>query len=298
MYQEFDLLGEQLVAAHAFRESGFDPALTVRDAITDANVPAGEMFNREGSRWFMRGDSLPGHLAIKAIAVDRDGIYLETAPLDEEKVSAIIKDKMFALAYHHTKGLVIDTSTGKPLVVLTTHIQKPTGALKELASRIMWTIPGGASEVRTEAVIRFADAIFSGDAFNLDGDSEEPPPETATLPRAQEMTLKLQLGLEQRLSLEQRPLLSLSPEVRGEQRQELQLQIRQMLSIEHRLLHLTHEELLAYAAKDASLEGQKRMQKIFQFVLAGKVKRAMADQHPDMTWRDARRIARKLVNGA
>lgn len=298
MHQEFDLLGEQLVAARALRESGFDPALTVRDAITDANVPAGEMFDQIGIRWFMRGDSLPGHVAIKAIAVDRDGIYLETAPPDEEKVRAIIEVNMFALAYNHTKGLVIDTSTGKPLVVITTHIQKPTGAMKELAPRVMWTIPGSASAVRTEAVIRFADAIFSGDAFNLDEDSSEPAPETATLHQAQELTLKLQLGLEQRLSIEQRPLLSLSTEVRGEQRQELQLQIRQMLSIEQRFLRMTHEELLAHAAKDTSPEGQRRMQKIFQFVLAGKVKRAMAEQHPDMPWRDARRIARKLINGA
>jgi len=83
---EFDLLGNLLVETLRFRDSSFDENLVLADETTQSRVKAMEMFYRSGTRYFMRQESVPGDLSIKAIAIDGDGLYLETSPLDSDQI--------------------------------------------------------------------------------------------------------------------------------------------------------------------------------------------------------------------
>lgn len=290
-----DLLGQQLVMALQFAESGFNTDLALEDSVTDAPVRAGEAFQKkERNRWFMRWDSLPGHVGIKAIAVDRDAIYLETAPFDTERIRELIAERMLPVSYDEKRRCFVDTSTGKPLITVTIADAKVRQATRnrELAPRCMWTLPLDVDPIRKRTMIALADLVYTDDAYRVeDVETQVPDAPVHSFAGAQRMTMQLQMELRQTLELEQRPLLSLTTEQRLEQR----LEIQQVLALEQRIGHMSFEELLEYANSDPSPEGQHRVLKVFVFVLAGRVKRALAATQPNMTWREARRVARTLV---
>src|SRR3989344_5169002 len=155
---EYDFVGSQLMLAVSFRESGFDPNLQLEDTVTSQrSARASEIFSCQEGRWFMRGDSIPGHLAIKAIGVDENGLYIETSPLNAEKVHGIIQKLMLPFRYDAKKGMFSDITTRQPLIHIGNTVKVP-----ELGARCLWAISlKGIKPVRWKAVIRLARTHFS-----------------------------------------------------------------------------------------------------------------------------------------
>ncbi|MBT7501256.1 hypothetical protein HN643_06360, partial [Candidatus Falkowbacteria bacterium] len=58
----FDLLGEQLILAIKFQQSGYDPKLMLEDGVRSETHAAENIFELQGERWFMKGESLPGYV--------------------------------------------------------------------------------------------------------------------------------------------------------------------------------------------------------------------------------------------
>lgn len=91
--------------------------------------------------------------------------------------------------------------------------------------------------------------------------------------------------------MEQRPVLSLKTEIRQEQRLEMRMELQQIMALQYKILRMNEEELVDFASQDTSEKGQKKMMNIMRFVVAGRVKKAK----PDLSWRDARKLAYKLI---
>ena len=111
------------------------------------------------------------------------------------------------------------------------------------------------------------------------------------------MAQVLNLGLVQRLDVEQKPILSLKQEQRPDLIMTQTLQLQQLQRLELAILSMNLQELAEYALQDTSPEGQKKTIKVFQFVLAGKLKRTWeaSSEGRVMTWKQARQLARSMV---
>lgn len=241
----------------------------------------------------MRNESMPGHFAIKAIAVDATTLYLETAPLDPKKVESVIVERMLPVSFAEKEGLFVDTTTMKPLIA----IEKAVTIQREsvtFAPRSLWKVNlSELDRVRKEAIITLMDAIFTSEAYDLAGMVEEQePPRQEKQEQKPRLELRLQLQLMHQLRLEQRPLLahSLRPEVAV--KVEGRLELHALLGLQQMILRMEPEELLGFAAKYFAEHGETKTKSVLIFVLAGRVKNAV----PDITWKEARKLASKIAS--
>lgn len=114
---ELGTLGKQLMLAVQFQKSGFNLEQVFSDIVTaEKDVSAKELFTQKGKRFFLRSDSIPGDLAIKAIAFDNKSLFLELAPIDIETVKKVIADNMFLVILDQNAKWVSDANTHKTLV--------------------------------------------------------------------------------------------------------------------------------------------------------------------------------------
>lgn len=84
---KFDILGDQMMAALSFAKFKFAGEVELFDSVEGKTVSGKELFQKQGKRWFMRPESLPGDLCVKALGIDHKGIYLETAPILKKRSS-------------------------------------------------------------------------------------------------------------------------------------------------------------------------------------------------------------------
>ena len=103
--------------------------------------------------------------------------------------------------------------------------------------------------------------------------------------------MQLQVSLQQRLEIEQRPILSLRQELRPQMLGEMRLELRKLLTIEQKILNMSPQELEEFVVHHAVEHGEERTKSIFLFAIAERIKTVTRE----LTWRDARKISRKLV---
>lgn len=283
---EFDILGDQLLLAIRFVESGFDCDAEFKDAVNQEKVKGSSLFTRQGNVWYMNSESIPGYLAIKAIGVDKSNLYLETSPLDAKRTEEVIKDNMLPFAYDSKRKVFSDLTTHKALI----HISawgRPQEDEITLGARCLWRIPfRSLDSIRREAAVRLADSIYTAEAFEVESIEEaEIPAPTGRI------GLRLQLRLQQSLRLEQRPILLLGQTIKGAQRHEQRLELRQIMGLQQLILNLKPEELIDFFAKYIEEHSEKRAIQVVDFILAGKIKRL----RPNLTWKQARAHARRLT---
>ena len=283
---ELDLLGELLFQALKFLDSGFDASLVLHDCVTHTDLPAGELFSESNGRWFMRADSVPGDLSLKSIGLDGDALYVETAPFDSKRTLELIYDKMMPLAFNHVSRTFCDVHTGATLVT----VSEPVKLEPELGERCLWTMQlKGVSQIGRQVSVKMVDLLYSSDCFILEESGE-----TLAFPTTQRMVQELSLNLQQRLQVEQRPMLSLKVSVqdRTEARTELRTDLRLLFTMERRLVAMTEQELLDFVLEYAAEHGEARVKNVLLFTIAGKIKKAMPDK---ISWRAARTLAKKMT---
>lgn len=292
-HPESDLLGEAVYAALNFALSGFNPELTFESSVVNRRVRCGDAFAQQNGRWFMTTDYLPGDVNIKAVGVDAEFIFVETSPLDVGEVTAVIRKHMLPVTWDRRRRMILDSSTRRMIGRIEDQNDLKVELPKELSGRCLWTIPWAKlEESRRREAIRLIDLVYTAGAYDQPTDDEA---EEAAAPTAQTQRLRLELGLQQRLQLEQRPMLALTQQMRIAGIQTTRMELTQILGLQQSILRMGPAQLETFANRDLTPEGQARTLQIFLFVLAGQVKRAMADTHPDMTWKQARRMARQLV---
>lgn len=295
-HYDFDVLGTQLVLAYQFFKSNFNGEDIVADAIEGQQVALKSIFIEKAGRWFMKNESVPGDISIKAIALDKDNLYLETSLLDLDAVRHIIADEMLPFKHSVAKHGFIDTSSQKKLISVVNANARQALMLGGMDQRCLWTIPWHKEEKRNLACIYLADCIFSANAFR-----ENPGVSINTNVHRQDdvqkLEMRLNLELQQKMLIEQRPVLSLriSQETELQTRTELQLQVLPMLALEARINRMTEAEVIEYFTKDLTTDGQKKATRVIAFIMARKIKNSLAKQGKTVTWKAARRIARQLI---
>lgn len=299
MAQGFDLLGEQLLAAVNFALSGFNIALTYQNSVINEVVRCGDAFAEHDGRWFMDTEHLPGDPCIKSLAIDSKAVYLETSPLDVTAVNHVIAEHMLPVVWDRKRRLILDATNRRMLGRIESIADLSVALPPELRSRVLWTLYWPKQDaVRRNELIRFADLVWTASAYADGFDDEDEPGSIQSVAKEPMLQLKLQLSQQQRLTLEQRPMLSLIQRPNMSASNEMRMELQQLLALQHAILNMTPVELEAFTQRDLTLAGQKRTLRLFAFVLAGQVKRALATTKPGLTWRDARKIARTLINGS
>lgn len=280
-----DLLSLQLVQVLQFISMDFNQEMIFNDCILSEVPTGGQFFYPQGRLWFMRNESIPGETSLKAIAFDKKAIYLETGELDVDLAREIIHDHKLDCVINVTRRR-ITTSGRKTTLFEYGEAVKLKFEDSELEPRIQIKIPLGNNQM---SGIDLVDKLWSFGAFKTAKDEDE----VGTAKYGERsMKLQLNLGLQQRLFLEQRPMLLLNQ--RTQLKPETRTELGGVMAQQTRLLSMSPEELEGYVAEYAFENGEKRTQSILDFVLAGKVKKVK----PQLTWIDARAIARKLATRA
>lgn len=270
---EFGLLGEQLLLALRFAEHGFDREEMFDCQVTHNQIPGNELFRASGRRYFMAPDSLPGHLAIKAVALSAHEILLETSKVDTDEANEHLQ----------TEGLPVVLKQDGAFKDGRSLIQFKYGSVrgKRGTDRCLWVIPWSKAKASDRQLMLYvADLVYNADAYQTEGVDLQGESVTS-VQGAQRMELRLNMELQQRLEVEQRPELSLEMELRPEI----------MLAMVQRIKRMTPDELLAEAMKDPSPEGQRKFLNYIVCTLAEPVVKS----NPGMTYPEARKRIRALI---
>lgn len=277
-----DTLGEQLSLAVAFRESGFDPTMRCEDSVRSEVVPASEVFRRDNDRWHMVADSLPGHIGIKSITVDEKALYLETSPLDQKKTRVAIEEAPLWLMVRATELLFRDKTRTRGIRIRIGKEFDPE--ISGLGKRCLWTIPH--SPLHMDVCIDVADAIYTADCYVVEEIEQDFGPATSVA-AVQSITQKVQLGFQQRLVAEQRPILA------GQQKGILAARqaVGALIHDTRRMVGLSGDELAVFLESHARAFGLLAAYELSVFALAGKLKGVRSD----LEWPQARQLAKKLI---
>lgn len=283
-----DYMGKLLLSLIGFIRSKFDQNVEYDDLVKQERVKAGELFVLSGARWFVRSESLPGYSWIKALGSGDRRIWIESSPLDPVQVQELIVKEGHPFRYDAERGIVfnrVDTP-----VIRISKSEVPKFGQSQLAPRTLWAIqlrsltrPG-----QDRLLIRFIDRLFDQCCFIL-GENEVSASGGAVAPGRLE--LQQSLGLVQELQIEQRPVLSLVQEQKLTGRPELQqLQLQKLLAVQQAIIRMDPEQLAKFTEEKLAELGAKGLLHLFNFVIAGKVKRV----RPNLSWPEARKIARTL----
>ncbi len=196
-------------------------------------------------------------------------------------------ERMLPFIYDNKKRIFFDSSTGKQLI----SISRPTKPHYEgttLAPRCLWTIPiKKLDHIRIVTVIKLADSIYTNDAYSDEGIEIEESTVEQLLKKTR-MELKQVLELQMQLKAEQRPILSLG----GEGAMYMRMELRQILGLYYSIVRMNEDELLEFIVQHTEQHGEGNTVQVLNFALAGKIKRVK----PELTWKEAREMAKKLAN--
>ena len=279
---ELDLFGEILTNCVEFARQDFSVGLVLHDGVQDEHLQAGRMFqpDEESRRWAMSQDSLPGDLAIKAVAVNKQRILLEIAPVDLERAREVLLDRGVPASIHPAQ---ICNAFGTPVARrMSEHIGN---AAQGISPRQLWAIPWTRPQLCAIAIQVF-DAIYTASACSIEGMEDAEGGGSVATQQSMQMRMSIQLQLQQ----EQRPVLLLEgrTDLLTVQRQEL----RGIMGLQHRVLRMTPDELETWAANEAAKPGGAR--KVYDaivFAMAGRIRAV----RPSFNWREARQHARRLI---
>jgi hypothetical protein len=252
---KLDLLGDLLSEMLKFLDSGFDLNLTLHDETIFSDLSAKEMFRESGGRWFLRAESVPGDPSVKAIGVDKDGLYLEMAPLDRDRAKEVLIEEMLPFVFDAKQSAFLDVHQHISLVNISQSVRpEPNLGLRCLCTVSLKEAIGS----RRQAVIKLMDVLWDKGCFV----PEETEEETISAPVSQRIAQRLQLGLQQRLMVEQRPLLALRTELRDAVQLGLRADVRMLLTLEKRLISMTPEEMADFVVQYVAEHGEERMKNI------------------------------------
>src|SRR4051812_33638849 len=103
-----DLFGEILMIVFKFIDSAYNTSASFFDPVTQRNVLAQDIFTNDNGRWFMRSESLPGNLSVRALCFDLKAIYLETGMWIPDNRDKVISDMGLTYSSDNAIGKISD----------------------------------------------------------------------------------------------------------------------------------------------------------------------------------------------
>ncbi len=283
---DLSYVGQIIVNLLAFVSSKLNLSQTHYDMVNGEEVVAAEMFIRYGSRWFVRSESLPADMSLKAIGFDSRAIYIETSPIDGSAMMEFIVERNQIFSYDSSGGTIHNQKSS--VVGRVSKLEKPRVGENELSPRVCWVIPFGPTlRDREQKLVRFIDQAFEAGVFLI-----EDEPAIDKVPTG-EMELKQNMQMVQRLQIEQRPVLALQGVGQMDAAMR-QTQVQRLLAIQQRVIRMTPDEMTKFAAEKLVELGERKVHQLFLFILAGHLRRAK----PTLTWPQARELAHRVQNGA
>lgn len=282
--ERLDYLALQIIQAIQYISSGFNEEMVFTDHVLLETPSGREMFPKNGQFWFIRNDSIPGDPSLKAIAFDKNNVYLETSDIDLGLAKEVMSDRDLD-GKIDPNSRTIFSSKGVKLLQFGKSVT-PNVDGEDLEPRITITIPLQDTNLRG---VKLVDALWSGGAFVSTAEDEY-----GANSGSQKIELRLDLNLRLQLKLEQRPILLVQTKTvpKGDTVQRTELQLQSILSMQTALLKLSKDELEKKVSEIVASHGEKEAIKVLDFVLAGKVKKLL----PHLTWKEAREIAKKATN--
>jgi hypothetical protein len=295
--RQLDVLGQQLEVTIRFAEAGFKNT-ELYDSVLGEKVMAHTLFSQDvngvkTAMWFMRNESMPGHFATKAIAIDETTLYVETAPLNPQEIEPTITECALPINFSKKGGTFIDKNTMRPLVTVENAVTVKHDGVT-FAPRCLWKADLTKLDSGERwAAIELIDAFFDQEAFDLTGMVQENElPQRAGQRQAPRTELRLQMQLLHQLRIEQRPLLVHSLQHQQTVTVEGRLELQTLLRLQQVILHMQPEQLVEFATQYTAEHGEAKAKSLFLFVLAGHVKSAA----PNLSWKHARRVAGQIAS--
>jgi len=276
-FENFGLLGQQLLNAVQFWRKKFDLDLRFIDPVTQDRATSGMLFKINGKKWVMRSESLPGQIGIKALGVDDINLYVETSQIVDADMADLLLNNQLDFRFDPVKRIFMSKSNESFSVKLSTR--------ERHQRRCLWSIPlSGIPESDIDQAVSLVDMVSIENAFEngeSEGLSSSASPAT--------MMLRLDTSIVQVLENEQVPELLIGVETALHIEQSMQ--ITQLLQLQFAIMRMSGDELVAFVQRDTSEEGQKKALKVLHFVVTGKIKKAKKE----LSWKDARSLAWKLI---
>jgi len=295
------LLGKQLqLALNAYQLPHGQHFCSVRqEKLTGLEILGGSTEPRR----FMAFDSLPGSINIKAIGLDEETLFLEITPYDPDGITQAQAE------VEMPKGVLIDASgMFYKKRKLATVLRGSREVEKKHGARALWTVSRSLTPELMDMVIATFDALDISGAYDTCASDDEPNssesfavPPTGKGKARPEMRLEMRLGLQMELIQTQVPIMALRVEQRLEQRMEMRpdmlqtMELRQMQRFEAWLQRDPEDAIIQALTTDPSPNGQKRVADYIQFAMARTVKNAAAADGRELSWRESRKIARKIM---
>ncbi len=121
---------------------------------------------------------------------------------------------------------------------------------------------------------------------------EEQAVSAAPVTRRPKHRLELRLGLQQRLLIEQRPMLALRGDLQATVQLGLRTDVQALLVLERRLLSMSPDQAQDFVADYVTEHGEARAKNVLLFTIAGQIKRSL----PKLSWKEARRLAGRVTS--
>jgi len=273
---DYDLLGEIVMNCYRFRKNEFDQKLNLFCPVNNQEVEAGEMFVKKRGKqksYLLKNDFLPADANIKAIAVSTDEIQIESSPLDEEYLQNDLVNSF-------DTGIKYNSRSAYNVVIQ----QEKTHIISFLKrnDRWVWFIYIRNMKKQQDLICRIVDRIYSDQYFVNTVGLEE------IVPQKIMPALGILQQVEQTLRLEQTPRL-----IMGMQTKPSISQMPKIHTLQSMIMKMEPKDLEEFLLKDLSLEKAKKYMRVFIFVITRKIKDVM----PNLTWKEARNLARQMIDG-
>jgi len=284
---ELGLLGQQIMLTITAFQA--EPETALYCAVRGDYFTASEILTGENERKFLVYDSLPGALDVKAIGLDKKTLFLELTPFDFERLQEYQDELPEGISFR-ADGMWCGR---RKLAHMGKGPMKPDD---EHGIRALWML--NWSELEPELLAKAIETFDLADsvgAYVFDPAVQDDSP---SMSGSKKPAMELRMNFQLQLIHEQVPILALRLEPRTEQRteQRLELTLEQTLRFERWLERNPEEAVQAYLASHPTPQGARHLASLIQFKLARDVKTVAKRDGKEISWRQARRIVRKMVN--
>lgn len=286
---QFGLFGEILFLIERFIESGFDEKAVYNDPVSKDSLSGEMIFYKSDGYWYLRYESLPGNLAVRAIGFDDKQLYLETGTWVDEGLKQVLDAENLRYCPLREGGAEIKNASGQTMLHSAKSVIPKIGEAM-LHPRMLCTAPfGQLDRDNRQEIIAFLDKLFDAGAWS-NPDPEASGAEMGNVPVDQKQVQLMSMNLIQALEMEQRPMLRL---VRLRKMRLTQQQNLAMLFVNQNQILTAIDQGNEAKLADIIIDCQKRFgtrgtDNLTIFVRAGMYKK----QYPKLDWPAARRYAR------
>jgi len=272
--RDLDLFGEMISVIIEFGQAGFDTTKSFRDWINSEEMVLGnEMFTPmigEDDRWLLSEQSMLADPDIKAIVIDRRHLAIETAAVNwPEFTQVLVEDEpdVNLAGTDKDRRIRVKLAGQRRFEDVFQIVTKKVSAENEPESfRSLWIADWKKfSKEKLRRMVEIADTAYTNSfvVFKpMEDDADVNPVAVAS-----EIGMDMEMSLSQQLKLEQRPRLAIEILPTTILRQEMNINMAPIMTLQMRLLNMTLQEIILYGSQ-LPPEDQNKLAHVIEFVMA------------------------------